>query len=131
MAWTADSTRAVFVAKSRHREIVGVSMCRPYFNEPGFDVQLSVLYVLQKAQGFGFGRDLLGAAASEFVARGFRALTLNVIAANINARRFYEHLGAEFVRDVKMHEAHQTWTDAVYGWRDITALFGDGKVEKC
>lgn len=106
-------------------------MCRPYFNEPGFDAQLSTLYILQKAQGFGLGRGMLVATAAEFAARGFSALTLNVIAGNLRARRFYEYLGAEFIREAKMHEVHQMWTDAVYGWRDIHELVSENKVEKC
>lgn len=104
-------------------DAVGIATFRPHDSELGFDSCLEILYVLRAAQRCGLGRRLVRTGARELYDRGYRSLMLHVIAGNANARAFYEALGAEYVRDLAMHEDGQAWTDAVYGWRNSQDLF--------
>ena len=51
------------------------------------------LYILRKAQGGGLGAELLGTMARVLRANGARSLHLWVLASNIRAQAFYQHLG--------------------------------------
>ena len=84
---------------------------------PDFDAYVDALYVLTAWQGRGTGRALLGTLARRLAERGFRSLALHVVALN-PARRFYERLGARFIR---AEPSAVTAADdaAAYGWDDI------------
>lgn len=51
------------------------------------------LFVVQAARGQGIGTKLLGAAEADFRARGVTTMMIGVVAANLAARRSYEHFG--------------------------------------
>ena len=84
---------------------------------PGFDAYVDALYVLTAWQGYGTGRALLGTLAQRLSERGFRSLALHVVARN-PARRFYERLGARFIRDEPSAVAPAD-DGVAYGWDDI------------
>jgi ribosomal protein S18 acetylase RimI-like enzyme len=54
---------------------------------------LETIYVLAEARGEGIGRRLMETATADLTERGFRSVTLWVLAANDRARRFYERHG--------------------------------------
>jgi ribosomal protein S18 acetylase RimI-like enzyme len=95
---------------------------RPHGHEPlsGFDAYLSSLYLLQAVQGRGIGRMLLAATARALRADGLRALALHVLATN-PSRRFYERLGAAWLRD-EPEITGECWFECAYGWRDLSVL---------
>ena len=61
--------------------------------------QLAALYILNSHQRLGIGRELVGHAASTWLAMGGHSMSLSVIAGNLGAIKFYEALGAVFVKD--------------------------------
>jgi len=96
---------------------------RPHGKEPlpGFDAYLASLYLLQSVQRRGIGRMLLGATARALRADGYRALALHVLTTN-PSRRFYERLGATFIRDEPPETDNECLFESAYGWRDLAVL---------
>jgi ribosomal protein S18 acetylase RimI-like enzyme len=96
---------------------------RPHGKEPlpGFDAYLSSLYLLASVQRRGIGRRLLGATARVLRAGGSGALALHVLSTN-PARRFYERLGATFVRDEPPDPESECLFESAYGWHDLAVL---------
>ena len=84
---------------------------------PHYDAYVDALYVLAACHGRGIGRALLGTLARRLAERGFGSLALHVVAQN-PACRFYERLGARFIR---AEPAAVAADDGVaYGWDEIT-----------
>jgi len=89
----------------------------------GFDGELQVIYVLQRAQRHGLGEMLARAVARDLHERGFRSMAVRVLAENARAQGFYQHLGARFVELAPTeYIGRSPITDAVYGWDDLAAL---------
>ncbi len=81
------------------------------------DAEVFTLYVLRRAQGGGLGAELLQAMARVLRADGARSLHLWVLASNVRAKAFYEHLGgvADRTRPVAgwgggLQETRYVWT---------------------
>lgn len=91
----------------------------------GSAAEVEALYVVPARQGRGIGRLLLRAAARELADVGFAALQLEVLTANHPARRFYEAMGGREIGQGTVDEEGYLLPVTVYGWSDITALFGD------
>ena len=73
----------------------------------GADGHIYALYILRGFHRRGIGRRLMGMAATAWLRQGGRALSVGVLSANHGARRFYEALGARFVRpDVYEWQGH-------------------------
>jgi ribosomal protein S18 acetylase RimI-like enzyme len=89
--WLADRRSATFVGEldSEVRGFVGVGESR---EEPGVG-ELYAIYVLPEAWGTGLGTALIERGEEELRARGFDVATLDVLADNPRARRFYERQG--------------------------------------
>lgn len=84
--------------------------------------EITTLYVLQRAQGTGLGRELFTASARVMAARGADALVLWVLRDNLNARGFYERLGGrrddvgnEYVGGAVVASVRYRWPD-LKGW---------------
>lgn len=74
---------------------------------------ITSLHVLPHLRGRGYGRTLMDHALAEFRRRGFREVTLWVLAENRSARLFYEHCG--FVADGgKQHYPNTTVPEVRY-----------------
>jgi ribosomal protein S18 acetylase RimI-like enzyme len=84
--------------------------------------EVGVLYVLPDHQGSGIGSALLRAACRELAARGFSALHIGVLAANLPARRFYEAMGGREVGGRTTDEEGYLLPLTIYAWPDIAAL---------
>ncbi len=63
----------------------------------GDDAELALMFVEPAAMGGGTGRKLFEAAAALSRTLGYRRMT---ILADVNAARFYERMGARFLRNV-------------------------------
>ena len=73
----------------------------------GADGHIFALYILERHQRRGIGRNLMGLAAAAWHKQGGKALSVGVLSANQRARAFYEALGARFVRpDVYTWDGH-------------------------
>ena len=91
-------------------------------NGPDHDSEVYAIYLLQSAQGQGFGRRLLQVAAGELLERGCLAMLLWVLKDNQPARRFYEAVGGEVVREKAIEIGGQNLVEVAYRWRDLHIL---------
>jgi ribosomal protein S18 acetylase RimI-like enzyme len=89
--WIRDGRSATFVGEA-DGEVVGFANVGASQDHPGLG-ELYAIYVLQEAWGTGVGPALIERGEAELRARGFTTATLNVLADNPRARRFYERHG--------------------------------------
>lgn len=89
----------------------------------GYGGEVKRLYLLPAAQGRGFGRRILGAAARRLTAEGLTPIRTMVLEGHIRARRFCERLGAKEVgRQVAFEDQGRPVWERVYGWPDAAPL---------
>lgn len=87
------------------------------------EAEIATLYLLSTAQGRGVGRRLLTDAARVLAAQGARSLMISVLADNLHARGFYEHLGGQ--ADQPRREpgpGGAPVSEVTYRWTDIGIL---------
>ena len=111
-----DGTWFCYVIEDDRGELVGFAKGRPHSGGvPGYDGELNKIYLLQRVQRRGLGRQLLGAVARQFLHRGVTSMLLFGEATN-PSNGFYEAFGAERLYS-ETGEFH-----GGYGWRDLEAL---------
>jgi ribosomal protein S18 acetylase RimI-like enzyme len=107
-------------------EIVGFGACgdqrNPELRMAGYGAEIGAIYMLRIAQGVGAGRTLMRHMAVGLAERGMTGLSLWVLAGNQNARRFYEHLGAEICGEREERLPEALLKEVAYGWPDLRAL---------
>jgi GNAT superfamily N-acetyltransferase len=131
LARLARPNGAVFVAANASG-ICGFAAAAPMPDElpygrdplPGFDAYLESLYSLAAVHRQGIGRRLLRHVAEALTVTGSNSMVLHVFGAN-PARGFYEHLGAELIREEHMQDGEDSWLQCVYGWRTLAPLLID------
>ena len=64
----------------------------------------------------------MAATSRRLLDDGIASLLVWVLTDNYPARRFYENLGGELVREQQITTAGQTVDEVGYGWRDISSL---------
>jgi len=116
---------SAFVAADDDGRIVGFARCTPTRSGaedaaiyPG---ELESIYLLQETQGRGVGRQLVRAVAARLAQQGMQAMIVWVFVDN-PARRFYEALGGQFVREQSFTIAGAELREVAYGWRDTSVL---------
>lgn len=90
-----DDGWPVFVAEG-HREIVGFASCIPCRDPDlaGASVcELATIYLVERVGRRGIGTSLLERCVGDATHRGFDAMTLWVLEANVRARAFYASRG--------------------------------------
>jgi ribosomal protein S18 acetylase RimI-like enzyme len=90
----------------------------------GTVAEVRALYVSPDQQKRGIGRLLLQEMSAFFAARGATSVRLGVLAANHEARRFYEALGGRYAGEILFDEEGELLPESVYEWPDITSLLG-------
>jgi GNAT superfamily N-acetyltransferase len=88
----------------------------------GQDGHIAALYVLASHHKMGIGRRLVGGVADLWLKRGGKTLAVGVLAENLKARRFYEALGARFVRAGTYVWDGYELPDAIYVFEDLPSL---------
>ncbi len=112
----------VLLAESPLRGAMGFVSGGPVRDsEPGFDAELYAMYLLHDAQGAGLGRRLAPAWATVAIALGFRSAMVRVLARN-PARHFYEHGGAQRIKESHLDIGGNSYPEIWYGWHDLRAL---------
>jgi ribosomal protein S18 acetylase RimI-like enzyme len=89
----------------------------------GSTAEVGSLYVRPDRRRQGIGASLLREAAGELARRGFSALQIGVLTANLPARGFYEAMGGTEVGHRTFDEEGYLLPVTVYAWSDIAALF--------
>lgn len=127
--WTASlqregSQRGTFVACDEWGQVVGFVGCGPLRGEIGaYDGEIYVIYLLESAQGLGYGRALVSEAATHLTALGFESMLLWVLQDNPNARGFYARLGGIDLGIVRTEEVHGvSVNEMAYGWLSLRNL---------
>jgi len=117
-----NSQDAVSVAEDESRNIVGFAICGPdRDNDPVYKGELYGIYVLQKMQRRGIGRQLMLAAVQDLKSRGFSSMLVWVLADN-PSRPFYESLGGEHVQTRDTTMGGKPLKEFGYGWRDLDSI---------
>ena len=121
LALPADE-RCAFVAEV-DGAIVGCAWGGPEESgDPHYRAELLGLYLLPTAQRRGLGRGLLAAIADQFRRQGESALLLWALADNVGARRFYERLGGQLLRQRDTLLCGLPVSEVAYGWPDLRIL---------
>ena len=86
------------------------------------DAEVFTLYVLKRAHGEGLGAELLRDMARVLRAGGARSLHLWVLAGNVRAQAFYQHLGGVADRSRPVAGWGGGLTETRYVWPSIDVL---------
>lgn len=86
------------------------------------EAEITTLYVLRSAQGFGLGRRLVCDMARVFAANGATSLMISVLRDNVSARGFYEHMGGVGEAPRREPGPGGVTYEVSYRWPDIRAL---------
>ena len=112
-----------YVAETPAAGIVGFAGGGPESSEdPLYRGELYAIYLLQEHHRRGVGRQLTAVVASRLLEAGKRSMLIWVLTENIAARRFYEALGGEYVREQAIAIGGASLTEVAYGWKDISSL---------
>lgn len=95
-------------------ELIGFAKGIPA-DHPGFDGELSKIYLRWEYHGLGLGRRLMEHVARRFIEQGVTSMILFAEPTNPSCG-FYEAMGGELIpdEDGRVHGA--------YGWRDLSGL---------
>lgn len=123
--WTrviGDGASRVLVVEE-NGDVVGFASCgHERAGEHGFAGELYAIYVLDKAQRHGHGRELVRAAAGALREMGLADMIVWVLRDNAPARRFYERLGGVYVRSQPITIGAATLEEVSYGWRSLDEI---------
>jgi ribosomal protein S18 acetylase RimI-like enzyme len=109
--------------RSSHDEIVGFASCgRERAGETGFAGELYAIYILDRAQRQGHGRELVRAAAGALREMKLPDMIVWVLRDNPAARHFYERLGGAYVRAQPITIGTATLLEVSYGWRSLDEI---------
>jgi GrpB-like predicted nucleotidyltransferase (UPF0157 family) len=89
---------------------------------PGFDAELSALYVLPDRQRRHLGRRLMLHAVEALHARGHRSLALWVLRDNRGGRAFYERIGGTPAGEQEIEIGGARLVEVAYGWPCLDRL---------
>lgn len=124
-AWALTSQeppRAIFVAESEEREIVGFASGGPERAwDLDFEAEVYAIYLLEDYQGRGLGSRLMGALAGYLAEAGLSSLMVWVLASN-PAVQFYLRLGGLKVGEREETIAGTVLHEHAYAWERIEEL---------
>ncbi|WP_276482936.1 GNAT family N-acetyltransferase [Paraflavitalea pollutisoli] len=112
-----DGSWCCFVVQNRAGKLIGFAHGVHYSHPdmPGFEGELSKIYLLLEYQRLGLGRLLIGHIARKFLGQGIRSMLCFGVPQN-PSNRFYETLHGERLYD-KKGDFH-----GGYGWKDLEKL---------
>ena len=120
-----DGKRCFFVAEDEPGHIVGfISGGYNRDHDPVYIGELHAIYILQAYHGRGIGRRLVLMLVEALLQMGIESMLLWVFAVN-PARKFYEALGGQLVRESQFEIEGVTVNEVAYGWLDIHTLLKD------
>ena len=112
-----------YVAETEQAEIVGFATGGPErFGDQTYRGELYIIYLPKSRQRKGVGKELTKAVGRRLTESGLRSMLVWVLAENTSARRFYEALGGEYVREQTMAIGGANLVEVAYGWKDIRTI---------
>jgi GNAT superfamily N-acetyltransferase len=120
--WTrviGDGSSRVFVVEEPGGIIGFASGGRERAGESGFAGELYAIYVLDRAQRRGHGRELVRAVAGALREMALPDMIVWVLRDNPSARQFYERLRGVYVRSQPITIGTATLQEVSYGWRRL------------
>lgn len=111
----------LLVAELLEGPVVGCALGGPQPDDPQFQGELYLLGVLSTHQRHGIGRHLVSTVATRLLQQGIPSMRVSVLMINPN-RYFYERLGGQYVREQPYDWNGVLFSEAVYGWTNITRL---------
>jgi GNAT superfamily N-acetyltransferase len=112
----------VYVAEETPGDIVGfVSGGPERSGDPVYTGEVYAIYLLERWQGQGIGRQLIITLVRQLMQLGLTSLLIWVLAQN-PSRRFYEALGGRPVRERLEVTGGVELVDVAYGWLDVCTL---------
>jgi GNAT superfamily N-acetyltransferase len=90
-------------------------------NDPHYTGEIYGLYLLQAYQRQGIGRKLVEASVTSLLANGMSNMIIWVLREN-PARKFYEALGGQYLRETEIEIQGQILMEVAYGWNDLHTL---------
>lgn len=120
---THPRTHELTLAAMNRFGVLGYVAGGPSRSHAEGEAEIATLYVLREAQGRGVGRRLLTDAARVLAAQGARTLMISVLAENVRARAFYEHLGGRAgPARREVGPGGTAISEVTYRWEDIGVL---------
>lgn len=110
------------LAAAEREGLVGYAAGGPSRSRRPGEAEVTTLYVLRRAQGYGLGRRLITGMARVFAANGAQSMMLSVLRDNIPARGFYEHLGGQAEAPRREPGPGGVTYEVSYRWPDIRVL---------
>ena len=115
--------RCAYVAATPGGQIVGCAWGGPAESgDPAYRAELLGIYLLNAYQGQGLGRRLVATVAATMQRQGHAALMLWALSENHRARRFYETLGGQLLREREIRMRGAPVREVAYGWPDLSRL---------
>ena len=115
----ADPLSRVFVAEDETGVVGFASGGRERAGEDGYRGELYAIYVLDRAQRHGHGRELVRAVTGALREMRFDDMIVWVLRDNAPARKFYERLGGVYVRTQPIAIGPALLQEVSYGWRSL------------
>ncbi|MGG0791620.1 GNAT family N-acetyltransferase [Peribacillus simplex] len=114
---------SVFVVENEDRRIVGFADGSSVKSGeyPGYDGDVTSIYILKELQGLGIGKKLMKSLFAEFKSLNFHSAIVKVLEKNSSCH-FYEAMGAKIVDSVFIKIADDNLKLLIYGWEDISIL---------
>lgn len=113
------------VAESQSGEIIGFALGGvERTQEPLFQGELYSLYLLERYQNRGIGKNMVYTIARYFLQQGINSMLAWVLAEN-PARSFYRALGGEQVYEKPVMISGKRFKQVAYGWPDLISLVND------
>ena len=119
----AEEGRYVLVLEQEETIVgfVSAGASRQTVNHPGYDAEFYALYLLQSAQGQGYGRELLRRMAVFLQKDGYQSAMVEALKEN-PAIQFYRHLGAEPLAERTIKVGGTLHKEVTLGWQDLSML---------
>jgi GNAT superfamily N-acetyltransferase len=112
----------VYVAEDEAGSVVGFASGGPEREgNPDYKGELYAIYLFDRSQRRGFGRQLTQAVARRLLNAGISSMLVWVLAGN-PGRAFYEALGGQYLFEKKITIGEKELVEVAYGWQDIRTL---------
>lgn len=118
----------VFVVENEEGQIIGFAdTSRRENNLELNSTDLTALYLLEAYQGKGVGKLLMKTLFEHYKNQGYDKIYVDVLADN-NTRYFYEYLGAEFFKNIKIKIGGKILDESTYVWKSVNDVLEKLKI---